>query len=553
MSFEPGTRLGPYEIVASLGAGGMGEVYRARDARLQRDVAIKVLPSSVVGDLDRLSRFTREAQLLASLNHPHIAHVYGVEHEGTTRALVMELVDGPTLADRMSNGAIPLEDALPIARQIADALDAAHERGIIHRDLKPANIKLAADGSVKVLDFGLAKTLDQGSGIRDQASGDDAHSPTLTTPAMTQAGIILGTAAYMAPEQARGRAVDKRADIWSFGVVLFEMLTGRQLFAGETVSDTIAEVLKREFDWNALPPATPLGVRRVLERALQRDPKKRLRDIGDAIAELDTVPGAEKAVSFTPASRVSPALVALVVLAVAAAAAATGWLLKPLPPEVPRPVVRFTISIDEPLRLAARQAIVVSPDGAMVAVATTAGILLHRRDAFDGTLLKSTDTVGAMTFSPDGKSLAFWSGGQIRIIELASGAAQTVYDTRLTGGAPNGLTWSTDGSLAFPTREGLGVLRPGAATPVELTVSNAVVDGLPYFMPDGQSLLYFKGATATPESHVVMLHPLNGGEPIELITGSAPQFVPPDRLLYTRGATLHAVTFDPAPTNSVRP
>ena len=288
MSLAPGARLGPYEVVASLGAGGMGEVYRARDPRLQRDVAIKVLPAAVATDPDRLARFTREAQLLASLNHPHIAHVYGVEQDATTRALVMELVEGPTLADQIACGAIPLEDALPIARQIAEALDAAHERGIIHRDLKPANIKLTSDGSVKVLDFGLAKALGTG-----EASGSLAeellNSPTITSPAMTQAGIILGTAAYMSPEQARGKPVDKRADIWAFGVVLYEMLTGRKLFAGETVSDTIAEVLKREFDWNALPAGTPPGVRRVLEHALQRDPRKRLRDIADAIAGLDAV------------------------------------------------------------------------------------------------------------------------------------------------------------------------------------------------------------------------------------------------------------------------
>ena len=288
-----GSIIGAYQVIAKLGEGGMGEVYRARDPRLQRDVAIKVLPSGVAADADRLARFTREAQLLASLNHPHIAHVYGVEHDSTTRALVMELVEGPTLADRIADGPIPLDEALAIAGQIAEALDAAHERGIIHRDLKPANIKLTADGAVKVLDFGLAKALGTGEASGpDRSGGEPLNAPTITTPAMTQAGIILGTAAYMSPEQARGKPVDKRSDIWAFGVVVYEMLTGRRLFAGETVSDTIAEVLKGEIDWQALPAGTP-GVRRVLERALQRDPRKRLRDIGDAIAELDASPGVE--------------------------------------------------------------------------------------------------------------------------------------------------------------------------------------------------------------------------------------------------------------------
>jgi len=291
MSLAPGTRLGSYEILSPLGAGGMGEVYRARDAKLNRDVAIKVLPEAVAEDAERLARFQREAQVLASLNHPHIAAIYGLEKSGHVEALVLELVEGETLAERIGAGPIPVDEALAIARQIVDALEAAHEKGIVHRDLKPANVKITPEGKVKVLDFGLAKAL-----TGDASSPDVSHSPTLTAQA-TQAGVVIGTAAYMSPEQARGKAVDKRADIWAFGAVLYEMLAGRKAFEGETVSDTLAAVLRADIDWSSLPPQTPAAVRGVLRRCLDRDPKHRLRDIGDArIALEDLVSTASGAV-----------------------------------------------------------------------------------------------------------------------------------------------------------------------------------------------------------------------------------------------------------------
>jgi len=298
MTLAPGSRIGPYEVVARVGAGGMGEVYRARDSRLKRDVAIKTLPASFAADPERLARFEREAQALAALNHPNIAQIHGLEEAGSVRGLVMEFVDGQTLAEmiemyarpggKASSGAgMPLDAALPIARQVATALEAAHERGIVHRDLKPANIKVTAEGEVKVLDFGLAKAL---TGYGDVVSASSqrrlANSPTELGPAdfhqgydgvKTEAGIVLGTAAYMSPEQARGKDVDKRADIWAFGVVLFEMLTGTPPFAGETVSDVMAAVLTREIDWRVLPEDTPRSVERVLRRSLERDPRKRLR------------------------------------------------------------------------------------------------------------------------------------------------------------------------------------------------------------------------------------------------------------------------------------
>ena len=283
MALLPGTRLGPYDIIGPLGAGGMGEVYRARDTKLIRDVARKILPAAVVADVDRLARFRREAQVLASLNHPGIAAIYGFEDSGDTHALVLELVEGQTLAERIVHGPIAPADALPMARQIAEALEAAHELGIVHRDLKPANVKVRDDGTVKVLDFGLAK-----AGDRSAVSNPDAiNSPTLTTPAMTQAGMILGTAAYMSPEQARGRTVDKRADVWAFGVVLFEMLTGTRAFPGDDLTDTLAAVVRSEPDWSLLPPALPPTLVVYLKRCLRKDPKQRVPDMASMRLALE--------------------------------------------------------------------------------------------------------------------------------------------------------------------------------------------------------------------------------------------------------------------------
>ena len=303
MALTPGVRLGPYEILSALGAGGMGEVYRARDTRLNRDVAIKVLPDLFVSDAGRLARFTREAHTLASLNHPNIALIYGLEQAGDVHALVMELVPGEDLSERIARGAIPLDEALPIAKQIADALEAAHEQGIIHRDLKPANIKVRPDGMVKVLDFGLAKAMDPVG-----SAPNLSQSPTITTPAMTHAGIILGTAAYMSPEQARGKPVDKRTDIWAFGCVLYEMLTGVRAFAGDEVSDTLAFVITKEPAWSALPASTPASIRRLLRRCLAKDRRQRLSDIADARLEIAEV-GAEQGAEVRSTAVTSPTII----------------------------------------------------------------------------------------------------------------------------------------------------------------------------------------------------------------------------------------------------
>ena len=297
MALAPGTRLGVYEVTAQIGEGGMGQVYQARDTRLHRDVALKILPDAFARDPDRLARFTREAQTLASLNHPNIAQIHGFEESGDVRALVMELVEGEDLSQRIARGAIPIGEALPTAKQIAEALEAAHEQGIIHRDLKPANIKVREDGTVKVLDFGLAKALEPTNGAPSNVS----QSPTITTPAMTQAGMILGTAAYMSPEQAKGRAADRRSDVWAFGVVLYEMLTGQRAFKGEDVSDTLAFILTREPDWTTLPADTPPLIRRLLRRCLEKERKRRLDSAADARLEIEEAMTAPSAVEAAAA------------------------------------------------------------------------------------------------------------------------------------------------------------------------------------------------------------------------------------------------------------
>ena len=343
-ALSAGARVGPYEVVALLGVGGMGEVYRARDTKLNREVAIKVLLAAVANDAERLARFSREAQVLASLNHPNIAQIHGLEDAGGVRALVMELVEGPTLADRIAQGAIPLDEALPIARQIAEALEAAHDLGIIHRDLKPANIKIRADGTVKVLDFGLAKALDPAGSARA------ATLPILRRCRCrrTAAGVILGTAAYMAPEQARGKAVDRRADIWAFGCVLYEMLTGKRPFLGDDVTDTIVAVVSKEPDWNALAGAAS-DVRPLLMRCLKKDRRQRLQAIGDARIQIEELISgtadeamATRATAAMPSRRAAPGVIAALAVGAALAALATWALTRPMP-TVPLTPSRFEI------------------------------------------------------------------------------------------------------------------------------------------------------------------------------------------------------------------
>ncbi len=444
MSLAPGTRLGSYDIVSLLGAGGMGEVYRARDAALNRDVAIKVLPELFAADPDRLARFTREAQTLAALNHPHIAAIYGVEQSSGVRALVMELVEGEDLSAQIVRGPIPLADALPIARQVADALEAAHEQGIVHRDLKPANIKVRADGTVKVLDFGLAKALTQDSG---PGTRDLANSPTLTARA-TQMGMIVGTAAYMSPEQAKGKDVDRRADIWAFGVVLCEILTGQRAFKGDDVTETLASVLKDAPALAALPAGTPLRLRELLARCLQKDPRLRQRDIGDVKLELDAIAaGPSDATPAGPVPVARPRLSAVVagVLAVAAVGVAIGWALSRNPGTPAPGPTRFIVVSPEGR---APIAPVLTPDGRVLVFAAGR---LYKRDlaAFSATPLSGTEGAGTSMISPDGRWVAFFAGGKLKKVSLSGGDPTTIGE--ISGSMP-GAVWGPDNNTILFSR-----------------------------------------------------------------------------------------------------
>jgi hypothetical protein len=444
MSLAAGARLGSYHVLSSIGAGGMGEVYRARDTRLERDVALKILPEAFVADSERLARFKREAHLLASLNHPNIAAVYGLEDAGSTPAIVMELVEGPTLAERLERQPLAMDEALAIAGQLVSALDAAHDRGIIHRDLKPANIKLRDDGTVKVLDFGLAKVVDGGG-----PSTDSSMSPTLSI-AGTRVGVILGTAAYMAPEQARGRAVDKRADVWAFGCVLFEMLAGRKPFDGGDISEVLAGVIKAEPDWSLLPSETPPPVRRLLKRCLQKDPKRRLRDIGDAAAEIDDALNAPAASSSSPGtpSRTRERIAWSAALLVTAAAAVV--LAVTLKPVQPLPEVRLQVDAAAPLNIAQALAFALSPDGRTLAflgrdATNQTQIWLRRLDADSATPLAGTERAGQMQWSPDGRSLVFGADQKLRRIDASGGNMQLLAD-----GVPGfGISWGVGGDILF--------------------------------------------------------------------------------------------------------
>ena len=478
MSLASGTRFGGYEIIALLGAGGMGQVYRARDTKLNRHVAIKVLPDAVARDADRVARFTREAQTLAALNHPNIAHIHGLEEVDGQVAIVMELVEGEDLSVHIARGPMPLAEALPIARQIADALEAAHEEGFIHRDLKPANVKVRSDGTVKLLDFGLAKAL--AADASSDISGTLANSPTVASPAMTAMGVIMGTAAYMAPEQARGKGVDRRVDIWAFGVVFYEMLTGVRLFEGGTVAETIGLIFSREPDMQSLPAGTPASVRRIIGRCLVKDPRQRLRDAGDARLLIDDAlegrgdPSAP-ASGQSPASGSQPAVAAtrgrvlLLLLAaavVAIAAAAGGWFARP--PSAPTPV-RLSIALPPGEQVTAPPAI--SPDGQVVAYAagrTPNSSQLYIRSLSDFAPHVVANSSGALYpfFSPDGRSIGFFAGGRLRRSSTAGGGAMDVAHAP----TPWGAAWFADGTIVYVPSLGLGLWRVKAegGPPVQL-------------------------------------------------------------------------------------
>ena len=514
VTFAPGARLGSNEIIAKLGEGGMGEVYRATDVRLKRHVAIKLLPAAFTADKDRLVRFEREAQLLASLNHPSIAHVYGFESatlpDGSAgHFLSMELVEGEDLAERLKRGAIPVEEAVAIARQIAEALEEAHERGIVHRDLKPANVKVTPDGKVKVLDFGLAKALAlEGASATAEASGPST-SPTFTTPAMTQAGMIMGTAAYMSPEQARGKAVDKRSDIWAFGVVLFEMLTGQRVFQGETVSDIMAATLRQEIDWSALPPTTPANVRQLLRRCLERDPKRRLRDIGEARFALDEGSSVEAGPYRAPGRRSGAFRLGVLALVAIASAAAGIWLWTTLRTTPTQGVTRLSIQLPPGHVLSGLAGPAISPDGRLIVYAArdasdVSRLYLRALDRFDASVVADSEGAQQPFFSPDGRRVGFFARAKLLTASVGGGAATPIADA---SAQPLGGTWSEDDTIVFAPALSVGLRRvpSSGGTTQQLTLPDEGAGGYahvrPQFLPGGRSILFTIWGAATPDAN----------------------------------------------------
>jgi Tol biopolymer transport system component len=547
MGLTAGTRLGPYEVLSAIGAGGMGEVYRARDTKLNRDVAVKILPDAFASDPERLARFTREAQTLAALNHPHIAHIHGLEESSGVRALVMELVEGEDLAQRIGHGAIPLDEALPIAMQIADALKAAHEQGIIHRDLKPANIKVRPDGTVKVLDFGLARAIDPLSS--SPAAAALANSPTITSPAalmgMTGAGVILGTAAYMSPEQAKGRPVDKRADIWAFGCVLYEMLSGRRAFAGEDVSDTLAAVLRGEPDWSALAANVPPSMRTLLQHCLAKDRQKRIADIAVAAWVLSEPVGASAKVETTeiePAKPRSRVPFAIAVVAVAAIAGAAGSMLKPQPAAPAKIITRFPIAMpsDQSFTANGRHIVALSPDGSHLVYVANSQLYLRAMDQLEAAPVRGTNEGAAEpVFSPDGQWIAYYASG---------GAPTTLCDAQV----PWGASWYGNRIVFGEGSRGIFEVPDTGGTPKLLVAADAkqgeYLHG-PQILPGGQAVLFTAGSARAIidrwSSAQIVVQSLETGERKILVRGGTDgRYLPTGHLVYGRDGVLFADAFD---------
>ena len=546
-------RIGIYPVERELGRGGMGIVYLGRDPRLDRPIAIKVLPDLFAGDPERLARFEREARLLASLRHPNIAGIYGLEESDSRRFLALEYVEGPTLAERIARGPLPIDECLEIARQIAAALEAAHEAGVIHRDLKPGNVKITPAGEVKVLDFGLAK----GAGLAE-ASPDISHSPTLTQ-ARTDVGVILGTAAYMSPEQARGKPVDRRTDIWSFGCVLFEMFTGRQLFGGETVSDTIAKILEREPPWSEIPSGVPERIRELLRRCLEKDPRKRLRDIGDARLELEEAISARTSQSRRAAAEIeaqrsaargraplSTWLVAGAAMIVALLAIA--WALSRSPGGAVR-----RLSINEPFGASLDGDAVdnaISPDGrwlVFTASDTSNTIQLWARDlsTLGGRPIPGTENGAKPFWSPDSRWVGFFADGKLKKVRPDGGVQVICAAPDNRGGG-----WSKQGTIVFaPAGESpLFAVSASGGEPRQVTTLDSTrhetSHRFPYFLPDGRHFLY-STLPATDRGFRILAGSLDGGPSREILTAdSAPVYAAPGYLIYLRDRTLVARKFD---------
>ena len=549
-----GQSLGPYRVLEEMGEGGMGVVYRATDVRLKRSVAIKVLPAAFTADPERVARFEREAQLLASLNHPNIAQVYGFEHaplpDGSTgHYLAMELVEGEDLEERLRRGPIPVDEGIAIAKQIAEALEEAHEHGIIHRDLKPGNVRVTPQGRVKVLDFGLAKT--QAVAAPGLSSAELAQSPTMAHTA-TQAGLILGTAAYMSPEQARGKPADKRADIWAFGVVMFEILTGEQVFRGETVSDSLAATLRGEIDWSKLPPDTPPHVRQLLARCLERDPLRRLRDIGEARVALDAStaqPIVARLANTAARPRIRQALPWAIALA---AVAFSGWAWWRAPASTTRDVVHLDVVFPTDVEpVAGRQGgIAIAPDGSAIAMVGFKNgqrrLFVRRLDSPEA--LDVSGTSGAGVFSPDGRSVAFISNATaLTRISLADGQSSVL----ATGGdfvTGVSLAWSPT-ELFFIRGGCLWTAPPEGGEPKQITsldtAQNEVLHADPLPLPGGRFILFSRLTAAAGGGRIESIPAGGGTRAVVVENATTPVWSPTGHLLFGREGAVWAVAFDP--------
>ena len=555
MPLNAGTRIGPYEIVAPLGAGGMGQVYRARDAKLNRDVAIKALPDLFADDPERIARFEREAQLLAALNHQHIAAIYGLEEAAGARFLILELIEGESLAETLNRGPLSLKETMGAARQIVDALEAAHEKGIVHRDLKPANIMVTPEGQIKILDFGLAKALES-----EQQSG--SLSPTLTFGA-TQAGVILGTAAYMSPEQAKGRLADKRSDVWAFGCVLFEMLTGRRAFEGDDVSDTLACVLRGEPEWTALPPDVPPGIRALLKGCLEKDRRARIPDISVVrylMAEAASVP---VPVASAPSSGPPPRgrlvrIGAIGVVAGAAIAMAIVWGWRQWAPGEAQGPMRFAI-VPAPQALSLvtpDRHVVISNDGRHIVytagVSGGAQLVVRAIDRLEEMTLPGTTRARSPFLSPDGRWIGFFAEGEGELRKVSITGGPTITLCKFSG-APRGGSWGPDGTIVFATSSaetGLLKVSQGGGDPQPLTTPEDPGRGsdhvLPALLPNGRAVLFTIVVAGQPQNAVIAVLDFETGKTSTLIPGgSHAEYVDSGHLVYAASGALRAVRFDP--------
>jgi serine/threonine-protein kinase len=542
----------------------MGEVYRARDTKLDRDVALKVLPEVFAADPDRLARFKREAQLLASLSHTNIAAIYGFEEScgvqpslpgsdepegkstGVVRALVLELVEGPTLADTIEKGPVPVDEALSIACQIADALEAAHEQGIIHRDLKPANIKVRADGSVKVLDFGLAKALDPAP-----AATDPSQSPTITSPALTAMGVILGTATYMSPEQAKGRPADKRSDVWAFACVLYEMLTGRRAFRGDDVSETLAAVLRADPDWTALPEDLPPAIGILVRRCLEKDRRKRIADMSTAvfvIRELRDQPVTPAQPKVPPRRLWRRAVPGVAAAAVTGALTTAAWWT--LTPSTALPTTRFSVTLGDGQQFAGttRHVLAISPDGTQIAYFANDRLFVRSMSAFDARAIPGTQApLSTPVFSPDGRSIVFVAARALKRVDVQGGTPVTLSNLE----APVfGMSWGDDAILLGQGRGGIARISPNGGPPQQvIAVKDDEEAQSPQMLPDGRTVLYTLASGVENdrwERARIVVQPIGSGDRTTVIDGGTDaRYLPSGHIVYARSGVLFAVLFDP--------